>query len=176
MVSVPTEGIGLPSSQSRKVVSGSVCVNTCVPWGSLTGWPLDPGSPWFPGSPVPPSVPRLPGGPSCPGNPLSPLKKYTKMTNQREINGSRRGEALNNHSTGSVNISGCWGNRHRPGGGGGVLKTSASLRGKSLFLLWHSGATFRPLSHTPLLFIVSSQQTMQSPPPHFHSRWPSLLI
>ena len=61
-----------------------MCVNMCVPWGSLTGWPLDPGSPWFPGSPMPPSVPRLPGGPICPGNPLSPLKKHTKMTSQRE--------------------------------------------------------------------------------------------
>ena len=60
------------------------CVHMCVPWGSLTGWPLDPGSPWFPGSPIPPSVPRLPGGPICPGNPLSPLKKYTKMASQRE--------------------------------------------------------------------------------------------
>lgn len=70
------------------------CENICIPWGSLTGWPLDPGSPWLPGSPVPPAVPRLPGGPTCPGNPLSPLKKqnktkHTKMT--RGENGSRGG-------------------------------------------------------------------------------------
>ena len=60
-------------------VSMRVCTcaseNICIPQGSLTGWPLDPGSPWLPGSPVPPAVPRLPGAPSCPGNPLSPLKK-----------------------------------------------------------------------------------------------------
>ena len=80
------ESVALCFLQSRKVAGGSVCVcaHICVPWGSLTGWPLDPGSPWFPGSPIPPSVPRLPGGPICPGNPLSPLKKYTKKTSQRE--------------------------------------------------------------------------------------------
>lgn len=163
-------------SQSRQVASGSVCAceraNMCISWGSLTGWPLDPGSPWFPGRPVPPSVPRLPGGPSCPGNPLSPFRKQTKVSSQRGkwfqvVPGEGKGEPRRQHrdSTGSVETSEWWGPPVA-----GPQNSSLLKRKVSLFTL-----ASPPLSTRPLLFIVPSQQTMQFPPAHLHSHRSSCL-
>lgn len=157
-------------------------VNTCFPWGSLTGWPLDPGSPWVPGSPVPPSVPRLPGGPSCPGNPLSPLKKH-QNEQSKGGNGPRGGKGGTGdteqwfHGVSRAEISGCWAQTWTWRG----LRTSASSEGKSSLPLAFQGPP-PPLSHTasPLycFFPTDHEVPTSAPPPTLFllpRRWPPLL-
>ena len=177
---MPMESVALCFSQCRKVAGGSVCVCVHV-WEYVCSLGLTHRLAF--GSRLP-LVPRKPHAAFCsslargshlPRQPTFTLKETHQDDQSTGENGSRRWggqlERQNSDSTGSVNISGCWGNRCRSGDGGGCSNFSLLNKKVSFLVLAFKG----PLPDNSLTHLSSLFLPNRPGSPYLHSRSSSCL-